>query len=172
MSRTKIFRETPLKEWFTAAEAARLSDLSRTMVDYLDRIEVIKPLGPHNRCRGRSRRYAFADVVLLKAVKRMLDAGLSVKRLKQAFSELADKRHEITPEDLPGTHLVTDGVTVYFCHGRDILEDIANGQLAFRFVLEMAGVRKEVVDQLEVELVQGRTQRFQYRLRDKRSNVA
>lgn len=149
-----------LKDWFTIQEACRLSGLTITMIDYLAREELLRPDMPRQlQGRGRDRRYAFSDVVLLRAIQRMLDAGLSVKRLKSALAVLD---REITPDVLPADLLVTDGKDVYFKRTADVLEQITSGQFTFAFVVEMNQIRQEVKKQLVIK-TEGKG--YRYRLR-------
>lgn len=149
-----------LKDWFTIQEAGRLSGLTITMIDYLAREELLRPDMPGKlHGRGRDRRYAFSDVVLLRAIQRMLAAGLSVKRLKSALAVLD---REITPDVLPADLLVTDGKDVYFKRTADVLEQITSGQFTFAFVVEMNQIRQEVKKQLVIK-TEGKG--YRYRLR-------
>jgi len=123
-----------IKTSFTATEAAQLAGLSRTMVDYLCRTKLSVPTSPQKRGRGRQRAYNFGDVVLLRAIARMLHAGITVSNLKRGLQALRKRHGEITPGSLPATHLVTDGRQIYFQHGHEVLEGLNNGQYAFAFV--------------------------------------
>jgi DNA-binding transcriptional MerR regulator len=151
-----------LKDWFTIREAASLSGLTVTMIDYLAREDLLDPAGPKKRQRGRDRRYSFSDVVMLRAFQRMLQAKLSVKRLKSALAELDRVRRTITPDVLPADLLVTDGRDVYFKRTADVLEEITSGQLTFAFVVEMNQIRQEVKKQLVIKS-EGKV--YRYRLR-------
>ena len=153
-----------LKETFSVAEASKLSGLTVTMIDYVERLESLMPSGPKARCKGMDRYYSFADVVMLRALRRMLDAGLSVKKLKSALAEL-DVRRTITPDDLPAALLLTDGKDIYFKRAKDVLEQLSSGQLTFAFVIEMSRLRREVTQQLVVVRPKAGEKKFKYRVR-------
>ena len=154
------------KNFFFADEAARLSGLTRTMLDYLCRTKLLAPTLAQKRGKGHRRHYSFGDVVLLRSIARMLHAGISVLRLKRALQSLRKHHPEITPHSLPGTHLVTNGRQVYFRHGRHAAEELITGQLSFAFVLELAKVKNEVLEQLHVQSARISTGEFHYRLRN------
>lgn len=132
-------------EGFLIAEAARLSGLTRAMLDYLSREGVLTPSTPGRRGRGRPRRYSFGDVVMLRAIARLLHAGVSVRRLKKALRLLRPHHRDITPDSLPMQYLVTDGRTVYFRDRHSLLKLDGSEQMTFLFVLELRDVRREVL---------------------------
>src|SRR4051812_26805467 len=98
---------------FGAREAAKLSQLSNAMVDYLCRTGVLIPTARAPRGRGIPRLYSFGDVVMLRALSRFLQAGLSVSKLKKALRGLRKRHSEIRPDALPASLLVTDGTRVF-----------------------------------------------------------
>lgn len=130
---------------FLISDAARLSGLSRTMLDYLCREKVMIPSGLGRRGRGCPRRYSFGDVVMLRIIARLLRAGVSVKRLKVAFRAFRRCHKDITPASFPAQYLVTDGHRVYM-RDRDSLLDLdGTRQMSFLFILELRDVHQEVL---------------------------
>ena len=131
---------------FPIAEAARLSDLTATMVDYLCRQGIIVPSAAFKPGRGRRRLYTFGDVVMLRAVGRLLATGLSVERLKLGLTKLRTLHPEITPTSLPGRFLMSDGRDLFFRASVSELENLTSGgQYAFAFLVEFERVRDEVI---------------------------
>lgn len=136
-------------EWFTAARAARLSRLTRAMLNYLCREGVVEPTCDCPRGHGSKRHYSFGDVVALRLVKRLSMAGVSPLRLRQSLSKMRDLHPEITLRSLPATHVATNGRDVYLCKPGEPLERAFDGQFAFAFVVELAQIRKEVISRME-----------------------
>lgn len=134
---------------FEISTAAKLSGLTITMVDYLCRTKVVTPSVRGQRGRGKRRQYTFGDVVILRAVSKLLKAGVSVSRLKLAFLALRKYHPEITPNALPKPYIVSDGENVFLRHGDEVLECLSNGQFAFAFVIEISQLRSEVLSELE-----------------------
>lgn len=129
---------------FSARQAAHLAGLSKAMIDYLCRHRVVLPSALPCRGRGKQRRYSFGDVVVLRIVARLLQNGISVYRLKSAFSALRRRRPEFERDSLAGALLVTDGTKIYLRQGREVVEGLAQGQMAFAFIVELDGVRREI----------------------------
>ncbi|MFN3569422.1 MAG: MerR family transcriptional regulator [Polaromonas sp.] len=132
-------------EWFTAAQAARLSGLSRAMLNYLCREEVIEPSCSCTRGHGIPRHYSFGDVVALRLVAKLSKVGISSLRLRKGLQHLKQFQPGITLSALPASHIVTDGQHIYLRGGNDALERATDGQYAFAFVVELDQLRSEVV---------------------------
>ncbi|MEQ9303035.1 MAG: MerR family transcriptional regulator, partial [Marinoscillum sp.] len=107
---------------FSSKEAIVLSGLSRTMLDYLVRSKLHVPTGEkHCGRRGARRCYSFGDIVTLRALASLLNAGVSVMNLKRALKKLSSAHKEIEPGKLPGKYLVTDGKDIYFRNKHNLL---------------------------------------------------
>lgn len=135
-------------QWFSAAQAARLSGLTRAMVDYLCREEIVIPSCDCKRGHGTPRHYAFGDVVALRLVARLSKAGVSSLRLRKGMERLRQYQPQITLNSLPASHIVTDGQDIYLRGASDSLERATDGQYAFAFVVELDLVRQEVVKKM------------------------
>lgn len=132
--------------WFPAAVAARHSGLSLPMVDYLCRTGLVEPSCDCRRGHGVARHYSFGDVVALRLVSKLSAGGVSVLRLKRALKGLRQFHPEITLTSLPASHVVTDGTDLYLRQPGESVERIFDGQMAFAFVIELAQLRREVVE--------------------------
>jgi DNA-binding transcriptional MerR regulator len=106
---------------FTADQAARLSGCTTTQLDSWDRAGLVCRRGEPD-----DGPYAFRDLVALRMVRSLLDAGLSLARVRRALAEVARGGDE-----LAGLRLVTDGDRVWACRDDgQILDALACGQLA------------------------------------------
>jgi DNA-binding transcriptional MerR regulator len=106
---------------YTAIQAARLSGCSAAQLDAWRRLGLVVP---DDRDAGNA--YSFRDLVALRMVRSLLDAGLPMPRIKRAVTELLR-----TGDDITGLRLVTDGERVWACRDDgQILDALAQGQLA------------------------------------------
>jgi len=143
---------TIIFDTFSPKRAAELSGIgSVAMLDYLQRTGVFFPKGRKGqRGRGKQRRYDFRDVLTLKAIRGLLDAGASVSALKKAlenFSRYAWSADPATMEDRNGAikYFIVVGERIFLEKDAQILLDLSrDGQLAFSFILDL--------DRLHVEL--------------------
>jgi len=115
------------------------------MVNYLCREAIVVPSDGPRRGRGVQRLFSFGDIVVLRAIAKLLQGGVSVYRLRKALKELRSVHPEITATRMPAAYLVTDGRDVLLRHRTGVLELLSSGQFSFAFVVEMESVRKEAV---------------------------
>lgn len=102
---------------YSALQAARLTRCTRSQLAYWERTGLVVPV---------ERGYTFRDLVALRVVASLLEAGLSIHRVRQAIEYLLD-----SGEDVAGLRLITDGDRVWACHDDgQILDALKGGQLA------------------------------------------
>jgi hypothetical protein len=79
-------------------------------------------------------RYSFRDLVALRVVVSLLEAGLPMVRVRAALDVLraaGGGAGETPGEELAGLRIVTDGVSVFACYDDgQILDALRRGQLA------------------------------------------
>lgn len=136
---------TEIVESFTAKDAADFSGISLAMVNYLCRHRIVVPAMGRKRGRGVQRRFSFGDIVVMKAIAKLLAGGVSVYRLRKALTSLRGQHPDITSTGLPAAYLVTNGRDIFFRHKSGVLELLATGQFGFAFVVEIESVRKEAI---------------------------
>jgi DNA-binding transcriptional MerR regulator len=106
---------------FSAPQAARLAGCSPSQLDYWDRsgLIVARPADPDGA-------YSFRDLVALRMVRSLLDAGLPLARIRRAVAAIID-----AGDDIAGLRMVTDGEHVWACRDDgQILDALRHGQLA------------------------------------------
>ena len=65
---------------FRAPQVCKLVGITYRQLDYWARTNLIKPSLQHAHGSGSQRLYSFTDVVQLKVIKRLLDAGIASRR--------------------------------------------------------------------------------------------
>jgi DNA-binding transcriptional MerR regulator len=105
---------------FSVAQAARLTGCTPSQLRHWARSGLVPP-------GADDRRYDFRDLVALRVVRSLLDAGLPSARVRVAVESL----RRIGEDDLARLRLVTDGTRVWSCtDDGQILDALAHGQLA------------------------------------------
>jgi DNA-binding transcriptional MerR regulator len=103
---------------YTAAQTARLAGCTGSQLRYWSRTGLVTP-------SGEDRSYTFRDLVALRVVTSLLEAGLPLHRVRAALKYLTE-----AGDDLTGLRLVTDGSTVWACRDDgQILDALRSGQL-------------------------------------------
>ena len=109
---------------FAAGPAARLGGCSRSQLGHWRRNGVVVP----SEADGT---YSFRDLVALRVVVSLLDAGLPMVRVRAALELLRAAAPGGEGDALAGLRIVTDGVSVFACYDDgQILDALRNGQLA------------------------------------------
>ena len=88
---------------------------------------------------GTQRLYSFRDILLLKIIKRLLDAGVSLQQIRTAIEHLRQRG----TDDLTQVTLMSDGASVYECRSADEVIDLLRGGQGV-FGIAIGGVWKEI----------------------------
>jgi DNA-binding transcriptional MerR regulator len=108
--------------------ACKAAGITYRQLDYWARTGLVEPAVRGAAGSGSQRLYGFRDILVLKIVKRLLDAGISLQQLRPAVSYL---RHRGIAE-LATLTLVSDGATVYECASPgEVVDILAGGQGVF-----------------------------------------
>jgi DNA-binding transcriptional MerR regulator len=99
-----------------------LVGITYRQLDYWARTGLLKPSIQSAAGSGSQRRYSFTDVVQLKVIKRLLDAGMSLKKIRQAMDILVRQMESDQP--LVDVTLLSDGQTIYAAHSPDEVVDV------------------------------------------------
>jgi DNA-binding transcriptional MerR regulator len=135
------------QQGFRAPEVCRLVGISYRQLDYWARTDLLKPSLQEAQGSGTQRQYSFADVVQLRVVKRLLDAGMSLKKVRQAMDILRDRLDSDNP--LSEVTLLSDGHTIYAANSdQDVVDLFRGGQGVFGIAIG------PVQEQLEGEILE------------------
>jgi len=118
------------EQGFRAPDVCRLVGISYRQLDYWARTDLLKPSLQDAQGSGSQREYSFTDVVQLRVVKRLLDAGMSLKKIRQAMEILRERLNSDNP--LGEVTLLSDGQTIYAAHSdQEVVDLFRNGQGVF-----------------------------------------
>jgi DNA-binding transcriptional MerR regulator len=137
-----------MPEGFSGREAADIVGITYRQLDYWARTDLIRPSLADANGSGSRRRYSYQNLVELKTIKTLLDAGQKLERVREAFHYIRE-----LGEDISAAQLVIAGNAVLLVKDEDLV-DVVNkhkGQGVLNF-LAMDGVAQEVdaaVTQLE-----------------------
>ncbi len=107
---------------YRAPQVCRLVGITYRQLDYWARTGLLRPSLAEARGSGTQRRYSFEDVVQLKVIKRLLDAGMSLKKIRSAIQILREQLESDRP--LADVTLLSDGQTIYAAHSPDEVVDV------------------------------------------------
>jgi DNA-binding transcriptional MerR regulator len=113
--------------------------ISYRQLDYWARTGLVEPSIRPAAGSGSQRLYSFRDLVVLRVVKSLLEAGVSLQNIRRAIDTL--RAHGV--EDLAGITLISDGTTVYECRSAEEIVDLLQGGQGV-FGIAIGGAFKEI----------------------------
>ncbi len=119
--------------------AMRAAGISYRQLDYWARTGLVEPSIRAAAGSGSQRLYSFRDLVVLRVVKSLLEAGVSLQNIRKAIDTL--RAHGV--EDLAGITLISDGTTVYECRSPEEVVDLLQGGQGV-FGIAISGAFKEI----------------------------
>ena len=133
---------TPAAPWTVSAarKCARWS-ASRTANSTTGRApDLLRPSIADARGSGTQRRYAYTDLLELKVIKQLLDAGISLQRARRAVECLRDG----LGADLASTNLVLVGTDSVLAHSDGEVVDLLRGGQGVLNIVPLSGVVEEL----------------------------
>ncbi|MGH3660580.1 MAG: MerR family transcriptional regulator [Micromonosporaceae bacterium] len=124
---------------YRGVTACHAADISYRQLDYWARTGLVLPSVRSAAGSGSQRLYSFRDIVVLKVVKRLLDAGVSLQNIRKAIDQLRARGID----DLAQITLISDGTTVYECRSPEEVVDLLQGGQGV-FGIAIGGAFKEI----------------------------
>jgi DNA-binding transcriptional MerR regulator len=120
------------EQGYRAPEAVRITGVTYRQLDYWTRTDLVTPSIKDAHGSGTQRLYSFQDLATLRVIKRLLDTGLSLQRIRKAVAHLR------TMDERPyGVTLMSDGAGIYEAHSPEAVVDLLkNGQGVFAISLD------------------------------------
>ena len=132
-----------LQDGFSGRRTAEVVGISYRQLDYWARTDLVRPSLTDASGSGSRRRYSYQDLLELRVIKTLLDAGIKLESVREVFNYL---REHVTA-DIASAHLVISGQTVVLAQGDELIDVVKQGQGVLN-VLSLAGVKNDVDAQL------------------------
>ena len=129
----------PVDEGFRGPTACSAAGITYRQLDYWARTKLVEPTVRSATGSGTQRLYSFKDILLLKIIKRLLDAGVSLQQIRVAIDHLRVRG----TDDLTQVTLMSDGASVYECRSADEVIDLLQGGQGV-FGIAIGGVWREI----------------------------
>ena len=126
-------------ETFSGTRAAQIVGISYRQLDYWARTDLIRPSGSDASGSGSRRQYTYRDLLELKVIKKLIDAGIRLESVRDVFAYL--RNH--VDSDISAAHIVIEGSSVILCDGDELIDILRGGQGVFN-ILPLSCVRDEV----------------------------
>ena len=127
-------------EGYRGPQVCAIVGITYRQLDYWARTDLLRPSISDARGSGSQRRYSYGDLLELKVIKSLLDAGVSLRSARKAIEYL--RAH--VGGDIASANLVLNGATsVLVRTGEEIVDLLRTGQGVLNIV-PLAGVKGEV----------------------------
>lgn len=114
---------TPREHGYRGAVACQAAGISYRQLDYWARTGLVVPSIRSASGSGSARLYSFTDILVLKIIRRFLDAGVSLQNIRTAVEHLTAKG----VASLEQVTLMSDGVSIYECSSSEEVYDLLQG---------------------------------------------
>jgi DNA-binding transcriptional MerR regulator len=131
---------------FRGPQVCNLVGITYRQLDYWARTGLLRPSIADARGSGTQRLYAYRDLLELKVIKQLLDAGISLQRARRALECL----REGLGANLASANLVLVGSTSVLARSDDEVVDLLRGGQGVLNIVPLSGV----VEELDAAIVQ------------------
>lgn len=121
-----------MEQGYRGPQVCDIVGITYRQLDYWARTKLVAPSLRAANGSGTQRRYSFRDLVHLRVIKKLLDAGVSLQEIRKAIHFLSEEMG--TPVEK--ATLLSDGRSVYLAKSqRDVVDLLQRGQGVFGIAL-------------------------------------
>ena len=135
---------------FSSKRTAAIAGITYRQLDYWARQDIVRPSLTKASGSGSRRLYSYRDLLELRVIKTLIDAGIKLQQIRKGLGYLRDQ----LGEDVTTASLVISGTNSIVVNTEgELIEILQNGQGVLN-VLPLGSV-KDTVDASIVELFPG-----------------
>jgi DNA-binding transcriptional MerR regulator len=124
------------EQGYRGPQVCKIVGITYRQLDHWDRTGLVRPSLALARGSGTQRLYSYRDVVVLRIIKQLLEAGVTLQRARKAI----DFFRESVGDDLASASLVLGASdSVLARNGEELLDLLRGGQGVFN-VIPLSGV--------------------------------
>ena len=124
---------------FRGPQVCGIVGITYRQLDYWARTDLLRPSISDARGSGTQRVYSYADLLQLKVIKQLLDAGVSLRSTRKAI-ECLRASGDVTSASL----VIADDRSVLAHSGEELFDLLRGGQGVLSIVLGMGKIVSEV----------------------------
>src|SRR3954453_3891142 len=107
-------------EGFSGTRTAEVVGLTYRQLDYWARTDLVRPALTDAKGSGSRRLYSYKNLLELKIIKQLLDAGLKLEMVRDVFENLRDQ----VGDDIASANIVIDGTSAVLARDDGELIDL------------------------------------------------
>ena len=125
---------------FSGASAAEIVGITYRQLDYWARTDLVRPTLSDAAGSGSRRRYSYSDLLELRVIRSLLDAGIRLENVREVFAYL----RENLGTDISSASLVIQGTSSVLIRSDGELIDLVKRGQGVLNILPLAGVVEEM----------------------------
>ena len=130
---------------YRGPQTCKIVGITYRQLDYWTRTELVTPTLQEAQGSGTQRLYSFNDLLQLKVIKGLSDAGASLQKIRQAIDYVRNN----VADDWSKVTIVADGGGVYACtHDSEVVDLLRRGQGVLGAVVAVGKVREQLTGTL------------------------
>ena len=137
-----------MKQGYTAPQVCKIVGVSYRQLDHWTTTKLITSSLRNIKGSGHHRTYSFEDLLKVKIIKNLRDAGMSLQKIRQAL--IALEKIMGSESNYSDITVVSDGQSIYASRGeKEFIDILKKGQAVFGISL---GPVKEEVERIVIDL--------------------
>jgi DNA-binding transcriptional MerR regulator len=131
---------------YRGPQVCKIVGITYRQLDYWARTELVRPSVMDANGSGTQRLYSYRDLVELKVIKQMLDAGISLQSARKAVESLRG-----FDEDLASVRIVLQGPNVVLAQSDEqVMDLLRGGQGVLSMVLELQPLQNTIIEAVQL----------------------
>lgn len=126
---------------YRGPQACKIVGITYRQLDYWTRTELITPSLQPAQGSGTQRLYSFNDLLQLKLIKSLIEAGASLQKVRSAIEYLQDH----VTDDWSQVTIVADGSGVYACTtDAEVIDLLRSGQGVLGAIVAVDKIKEQL----------------------------
>jgi DNA-binding transcriptional MerR regulator len=131
---------------FRGPQVCKIVGITYRQLDYWARTDLVRPSVMDANGSGTQRLYSFRDLLELKVIKQMLDAGISLQSARAAVESLRGFN-----KDLASARIVIQGASVVLCESdQEVMDLLRGGQGVLSVVLDVQPLQETIAEAVQL----------------------
>jgi DNA-binding transcriptional MerR regulator len=134
------------EQGFRGPQVCKIVGITYRQLDYWARTDLVRPSVMDANGSGTQRLYSFRDLLELKVIKQMLDAGISLQSARKAVESLRGFR-----KDLASARIVIQGASVVLAEtDAQVMDLLRGGQGVLSVVLDVEPLQQRITEAVQL----------------------
>lgn len=126
---------------YRGPQTCKIVGITYRQLDYWTRTGLVAPTIQEAQGSGTQRVYSFNDLLQLKVIKSLTDAGASLQKVRQAIDYVRDH----LDDDWSRVTIVTDGAGVYACTSdAEVVDLLRSGQGVLGAIVAVDKIKEQL----------------------------